>query len=527
MMQRRIDEQSQEQLPESDLDVGENVLSVRGLSKSFQGNPALRDFNLDIAAGEISTLVGANGSGKSTVIKTLAGFHVPDSGATTVADTALEFGSPIASHKLGCRFVHQDLALIDDLTVTDNVHLGGGFPTRMGGMQIKSGKALESTRRLLDSLGLVDIDTRSKVGSLSPAAKTGVALARAIHGDPKSPARLLILDEPTATLPPEEVGRLLTILRAVAAQGLAVLYVTHHINEVYEIGRSVTVLRDGRTVAQGPLQDLKRPQLIRFLGGDEPIPKGSQTRTSEGTNVLLSVVNVSSSRFHDLTFDVCAGEIVGIAGVTGSGRESVLPAIFGAEGRSGRVEVNGVSIPGYRPRASIRNGMAYLSPDRRNGAGFMGLRATDNLTLVDLKPFWGRFGLSYRQQASEAKRWFESLGIEPRNAQDRVLERFSGGNQQKILLAKWLRLNPTVLLLDEPTQGVDIATKVHVHERIKEAAAQGAAVMVSSTDIGELVDLCDRILVLRDGMVAEEVTGTDVTEPRVTRAFMSKAGDIA
>lgn len=523
-----MDEHLQDQLPHSDLEVGENVLTVRGLSKSFQGNPALRDFSLDIAAGEISSLVGANGSGKSTLIKTLAGFHIPDSGAATVAGHPLEFGSPVASHRQGCRFVHQDLALIDNCSISDNVHLGGGFPTRRGGLQIQGRRAIESTSRLLASLGLVDVDPRSKVGVLSPAEKTGVALARAIHGDPRNPARLLVLDEPTATLPAEEVSRLLAILRSVAAQGLAVLYVTHHLNEVFDIGRSVTVLRDGATVVQGALRDLDRRRLIELLGGEEP--ESDQTRVSRSglaSPIVLSTSQLSSLRFFDLDIEVRSGEIVGVAGVTGSGRESVLAAIFGAERRSGHVEVNGASIPGHRPRASIRTGMAYLPPDRRNGAGFMDLRATDNLTLGRLRPFWGRFGLSYRKQAAEAKHWFEALGIEPGDAQNRTLERFSGGNQQKILLAKWLRLSPAVLLLDEPTQGVDIATKTHVHARIKDAASEGAAVMVSSTDVNELVDLCDRVIVLRQGRIFEELSGEDVSEARVTRAFMSEAEGVA
>jgi ribose transport system ATP-binding protein len=358
---------------------------------------------------------------------------------------------------------------------------------------------------------------------LPSSAKTGIAIARALHQDPAAPARMLVLDEPTATLPLDEVHTLLSIVRTVAANGVAVLYVTHHLDEILQVAHSVTVLRDGCAVATTSTAQLDESKLIHLLVGSnvDKVHMSQHERQLGKPDIGLRVQGFTSGPVGSLSFDAHRGEIVGIAGITGSGREVVLPAIFGATPRSaGDIEVEGTPVPPSSPSQAIALGIAYLPPDRKIQGGIMELSARENISLTDLTRFWRVPRLKRKQEAAEVQGWFRDLDIRPRTATERPLEFLSGGNQQKALFAKWLRCKPRVLLLDEPTQGVDIGAKMELHRRILGTALGGATVIVSSLDIEELAALCHRVLVLRQGQLVAELTGPQVTFPSIVAATM-------
>jgi ribose transport system ATP-binding protein len=491
-------------------------LSVTNMSKSFGGTVALSGVDLSIAPGQIHALLGENGSGKSTLIKILSGYHLPDAGEAFIAGSRLSFGSAEGSYRLGCRVVHQDLGLVDSSSILDNISFTAGFPTRLGTLRRREGRRLAEAA--LARIGL-HLDVRQPVADLSQALKTGVALARALREDAKSPPQLLILDEPTATLPHDEVDQLLGIVRDIAQRGVGVLYVSHRLAEVRRLADEVTVLRDGHRVATGPVASLTEKALVDVLTdgklGEEIAPP---VRSGLAGGGMLTVKHLASGALDDFSAEVSAGEVVGIAGLTGSGREVLLASIFGAVHREdGEVIADGQPVRPSRPDLSIAAGMAYLPPDRKVHGGIMNLSARDNISISGLDPFRRVLHLDRRAETAEARRWFDLLGIRPVSGIGQSLERFSGGNQQKVLFAKWLRRGPKILLLDEPTQGVDIAAKAELHHQIAKTASEGTAVMVSSADIEELTAISHRILIIRAGRVVASLTGEQVTIGDVLR----------
>jgi ribose transport system ATP-binding protein len=503
------------------------ALSVEGLSKSFVGNRALADVSLNVEAGEVHALLGENGSGKSTLIKILSGYHRPDAGDVRLGGDELIFGNPSASYDAGARFVHQELGLVDDCSVIDNLALTARYPTRFGTISEK--KSRQHAMSAISRVGL-ECDPRKLVGKLSPAERTGVAVARALQQDDRSVVRLLVLDEPTATLPDAEVSRLHEIVRAVATSGVGVLYVTHRIDEVFEIAAMTTVLRDGRVKATSPIKELTRLELVHQLVGleFEEVSREAADLPVQSGPAVLSVENLGASNVKNVSLSIRAGEIVGIAGITGSGRETLCGVIFGALERDrGRVAVGTHEIPAMRPDRAIAAGMAMVSADRRRHGGFMELSARENITITSLSPYWKRGRLREGLERAEAKRWFERLDIRPLGGYEQTLGTLSGGNQQKVLFGKWLRRGPQVLLVDEPTQGVDIGAKATLHRELLGTARSGAAVLVSSSDTDELVALCNRIIVLRGGRVASEISGAAMTAQAVARECVGETKEHA
>jgi ribose transport system ATP-binding protein len=496
------------------------LLSVENLTKSFVGKPVLSALDLTVERGEVHALLGENGSGKSTLIKILSGYHVPDPGGRVQVDEhELTFGSPSASLAAGLRFVHQDLGLIDTESVADNLGLSTGFPARLGTVRRRVARKLAEAD--LARVGL-DIDPDTEVGKLSPAERSGVAIARALRTSRDAPVRLLILDEPTAALPQAEVKHLLSMIRTVTSAGVGVLYVTHRLDEVFSIANRVTVLRDGRKQATVNTSDIDRSGLVLLLIGnelEEAKRASSEIHVSTG-EARLRVRGLCAQALDGVTFEASPGDIVGVAGITGSGREALLGAVFGAHPRSGGVvSVDDRTVRPGRPDLARDAGMAYVPPDRKALAAIMTLSARENIVLSDLSPFWHRGVLSRRGERAEAGQWFDRLSVRPR-AIEQPLATFSGGNQQRVVMAKWLRRRPTVLLLDEPTQGVDIAAKAQLHQEIIAAAKAGCTVVISSSDVDELVALCHRVIVLRNGSLANHLVNGAVTVHAVTRAVL-------
>jgi ribose transport system ATP-binding protein len=498
------------------------ALSVRELQKSFGATVALSAVDLEVLPGQINALVGENGSGKSTLIKIISGYHRPDSGTAFINGQSLHFGSPDASHNIGARFVHQNLGLVANISVVDNLALQRGYATTWGTISRRRSHA--AAREALEAVSL-DVKPTALIADLSPAERTGVAIARAFSRDLESPPRLLVLDEPTATLPEREVSKLLDITRAAAARGVGVLYVTHRLDEIFELAQHVTVLRSGRVHARTAIQDLTRPKLVKQLVGEElnEISRESSTVVAQADRVVLDVASLESPVLHEVSLQVRVGEIVGIAGITGSGRESLCGAVFGAVERSGgRVSLLGKDVPAGRPASSIEAGMAMIPADRERLGGCFSLTARENITITSPGSHWGHGLLTKRSESKEIAHWFSDLDVRPANAYENLLGAFSGGNQQKLIFAKWLRIKPKMLLVDEPTQGVDIGAKGALHRQLLEAARNGAGVLLSSTDTDELVATCHRVIVLQRGRVVATLSGQQVTQADVAHACVAE-----
>ena len=495
-------------------------LHISGLAKTFNDRTVLQPFELKVQQGEIHALLGQNGSGKSTLIKILAGYHVPDEGGICLVNgQPLEFGSPQLSYQLGLRFVHQDLGLIASSSVADNLAFTRGYASRFG--TVRSRIELERAERSLAGVG-VEVSPRQLVGELTPAQRTGVAVARALDLGGGT-AALLVLDEPTATLPTEEVEHLHSMLRVAAAQGIGILYVTHHLDEVFRLASQVSVLRDGYLVESCQVANIDRATIVHRLVGKEleAVQRTSVRSVVAAADATTLVVDGLESEFiSGVSFEANSGEIVGIYGLTGSGRESLLGSVFGALPRyAGAVLVNGSPVPAFDPAASMAAGIGYLSPDRKLSGGFMNFTATENLTITNIRTFWRAGFLRQKDEARDARKWFERLQVSPVDGIRVILASFSGGNQQKLVLGKWLRISPKVLLLDEPTSGVDVGAKAELHRLILQESETNSVVVVSSSDVEELSSICDRVFIMRSGVIVAELTGEAVTETEINRSF--------
>ena len=492
------------------------VLSIEGLSKTFTGQKALRSVDFQVHAGEIRALVGPNGSGKSTLVKILAGYHQPDEGAVATVDgQPFELGHADAAFAAGLRFVHQDLGLVPALGAMDNLALGRGYIRGRSGT-ISWRRERETGEELLASLGY-DFDFRAPVSSLAASERTGIAIARALEGW-RGHAKILVLDEPTASLPAAEVNRLFEVVRTVRDNGVAVIYVSHHFNEVFDISDTVTVLRDGAHVATLPTADVDEPRLVELTIGRklaEPRDAQSATAIADAGTALLQLIGVGGRVVQHLDVEVGPGEIVGVAGVTGYGREEICGLVFGDHQRSGEVLIEGRSVPPERPDLSLRLGMAYVPPERAAKAALLDQTVRQNTTISWLKPFYGPRGLRRADERAETNIWLDRLEVVPRDS-EALFQTLSGGNQQKIVLARALRIKPRVLVLDEPTQGVDVGAKAAIHDILRNAAAEGAGVLVASAESEELVQLCDRIIVMNQGRAGRECLAAEVSADELT-----------
>lgn len=488
------------------------LLDVRGVSKTFPGVRALKDVSLSVARGEIVALVGQNGSGKSTLVKILAGFYEADPGGEIRVGG--EDGDLVETNEQRLNFIHQDLGLVSSLSTIENLDVG----RRLGGrafLPSRTGEELRHANRVLREFGQA-FDVRAPVARLTPTERTIVAIARAFDGWTR-PDNVLVLDEPTSTLHGDEVSKLFDTVRRVASRGAGIIFISHRLDEVMELADRIVVLRDGQVVANVKRDRFDHDRLVRAMAGRDVINFRRSAGVHAG-NVVLEARGLSSERLRGVDLHVRGGEVVGVTGILGSGREQVAGMLFGAIPRAaGDVQVNGEMVEPDSPRAAIDRGIGLVPADRVTLGAIMSLNVRENLTLPALRPLTTAAGvLSGSAERREAERWIARVDVRPANPEG-PLPQLSGGNQQKVVLAKWLRNESRALLLDEPTQGVDVAAKAAVHELIVAAAAGGAAVLICSSDTKELVALCDRVLVLRDGAVAAEIDAAALTEARLVR----------
>jgi ribose transport system ATP-binding protein len=497
----------------------ETALEIRNLSKTFAGQRALDDVDVTVAAREIHALVGQNGSGKSTLIKVLAGYHQPDPGGTAaVRGRPLPLGSATAAHDSGIRFVHQDLGLILELSVLENLMVGCRYPTGFLG-RIRWREAANMAGARLRNAG-VELDVLAPVGSLGLAERTAVAIARALPQQGEKV--LLVLDEPTASLPADDVERLFAILRRLRDLGNSIMIVTHHLDEVMRLADSVTVLRDGRKVVVTSTADVDTETLSRMIVGHALDTAPSRGSSSESIGpAMLRLEGLSGGTVVDVSADVGAGEILGIAGLTGSGREVIAAMVSGRVEHEGCVEVDGTAIAPCDPRRALRAGLASVPGERARYGTFANMTVRQNLTVGSLRRHLRRGHIDRRAERRETTDWIERFGIVTRGC-DAPIVSLSGGNQQKVLVARAMRLGPKVLVLDDPTSGIDVKAREQVHRIIEASASEGTAVMLVSTDSDELSRLCDRVLVLGRGRIRAELRrGVDLTPERIDHAQVS------
>ena len=499
----------------------EPLLDIADLRKTFPGCVALDGLDLQVARGEVMALVGQNGCGKSTLIKVLSGYHQPDPGfRARFAGHDLRLGDPIVPGELGIHFVHQDLGLLDDLSAAENLAVGAGFLTRRGGL-INWGEQRRRTAEALQALGYT-FDVTSPVARLSPSQRVGVAIARAMCRDVDHPLVLLVLDEPTASMPQAEVDVLFAAVRRLADAGTSTLFVSHRIDEVFAVADRVTVVRDGRRVAVNEIGALDHRVLIeQILGRPAELVHEEVAAGTSAAGPVLSIRGLAGRQLRDLDLDVHAGEVLGVTGLTGSGREELAALLFGAERRAaGCVAIEGQAIERLNPAVAKRLGMAMVPSNRRALAVVPVGNVRENLTLADLAPLRRRCLVDRQAERAEVSSWLATMQVRPDDGEVSMLD-LSGGNQQKVVLARWLRTRPRVLILDEPTQGVDVGTKPEIYALLRQVAGTGTAVMVCSTDSEELVEVADRVVVLADGAIHAVLGGSSLTLDRLNHEIVA------
>ena len=491
------------------------LLEACNVSKAFPGVQALDDVTLSVAPGEVVALVGHNGSGKSTLVKVLAGVYEPDQGEIRTG-----LGTADAGNDVGLHFIHQDLGLVAMLSTTENMHLTANRGLSSW-LATPRRKERNRAQELLQRFG-GNIDVDAPTGSLTTAERTIVAIARALNGW-TSAANVLVLDEPTAALQEEEVRTLFDAVRAIVAEGSGIIFISHRLDEVVELADRAVVLRDGKVAANLVRGEFDRASLVSLVAGAEETSLLRAARHVEGGDVVLDIKQLQGVNLEGISLSLRAGEIVGVTGLLGSGMEQLASTVFGLLPHSGgTVCVKGREIKAGSPSAAIAAGLGFVPADRRRHGGFVTMSASENLTMPRLGPLRGLLGqIRLALERREAGTWMEKADVKPAGAQARAFGLFSGGNQQKIVMAKWLRLEPQVLLLDEPTQGVDVGAQSGIHALIAHAAQDGAGVLVSSTDTKELVELCHRVVVLHGGKVVAELSGDALTEGALIRATLS------
>lgn len=501
------------------------ALQITGLSKSFPGGKGLRDVTLELAPGTVHALLGQNGSGKSTLIKILAGVYQPDPGAhARVGGAELELGSTRSAREAGIRFIHQDLGLIPELDVAENLALGAEYSSRVW---LSDRRERRAAGALLERYG-IEVDPGATLGTLSPAQQTLVAIARALgdeEGKEKGGAgsgtdspRVIVLDEPTAALQSAEVAHLFALIETLKREGNTVLYVTHRLEEIFAIADEVTVLRDGAVVTTRPVEGLDHDSLVELIVGRR-LEETVSRRAPVDAAVALAARGITGGSVDGVDLEVRRGEVVGLAGLLGSGYEDVLFLLAGGAPRDGGdVLVDDSAVVGGDPRAAIAAGIAFAPADRKRLSAIQSWSLRENVTLPALRAGAGGW-LSDRREAVDARGWLAK--VEVAHPARSLLSTLSGGNQQRVVIARWLRTGAKAILLQEPTNGVDSGAKQAIYACLHEAADAGTAVLFSSSDAEELVAVCDRVIVLNGGRIGSELSGDDLTVDTLLRACLA------
>ena len=479
------------------------LLSAQQINKSFSGVHVLRDVQFSLRAGEVHALLGENGAGKSTLLKTLFGIYKPDSGTLSVNGQSVTLSSPGEAQAQGIAMIHQELALIPELTVAQNVLLGNE------GREVLNYARMEArVQPFLDQVGLM-VSPNTPVKRLTIAQQQMVEIARAVARQ----ARIIIMDEPTSSLTTHEIEQLYQVVRELTARGVGIIYVSHHFDEIEALADRVTVLRDGAYIGTVNQRDVTQEQLVNMMVGRNLVTQTGDHNRQVG-EVRLDVQGLGrTGAFQDIMFRVHAGEVVTLAGLIGAGRTEVLRAIYGADPfTQGKIQLDGQRITRPTPATMMRLGVGFIAEDRRHQGIVPDVKVSVNMMLTSWAK--GKVGVREGEMRQRVEEQIQQLGIRPANA-NQIIRRLSGGNQQKVILGRWLSAGCQLLLIDEPTRGIDVASKADIYALVDDLAQQGVAILMVSSELPEVLRLSDRILVMREGHLVGELTRAEASEERI------------
>lgn len=489
---------------------GPYALGVYGLAKFFGPIAAVQDVTFEVPRGTVHALLGGNGSGKSTLIKALAGVQPANTGTIRVQgkDIDASLATPQWARGSGVSFVHQNPGIFPDLTVMENFALPSAFERdAVGGIAWK--KLHRMVAAVLEEFG-IQADPRTPMGDLRPAVQTMIAVARALNSDSHRNNGILVLDEPTASLPEDEARHVLESARELTRRGHTVILVSHRLEEIHEYADNATFLRDGRLLETTSVSSLDHASMVKRIAGIDHLPAANVERR-ESFEGNLEVRQLVAGPAQEVTMDVGKGEIVGLAGLLGSGRSSVLKALFGGLPlESGSITLGGKPMTASHPADAMKRGVAYVPEDRNGDAGFLDLSLEDNFSIPSLDKYWKSGWFSRKNLVKDSNGVIDGYGVVVGGIASPFAS-MSGGNAQKVVIARWMERSPRLLLLDEPTQGVDVGARADIHTRIKSAAADGMSVLVVSSDPSELSELCDRVVGIKRGRVTGQLRGAEVT----------------
>ena len=490
-------------------------LTAHQLVKRYPGVLALNGVGIAVRGGEVHAVAGENGAGKSTLMKILSGAVRPDSGSLAVDGAPVRFASPHDAHACGIRMIHQELSLVPELSVAENVFLGAE-PSRRG--VVDRAQQARDTRAVLDRLGQAQLDPSARVADLPLAARQMTEIAKAVAAH----ARVLIMDEPTAILAQEETAALFRVIDQLRDEGVAIVYISHRLDEIFRVAGQLTVLRDGEVVTSAPVADLTRADIVRLMVGRELAAGYPRAAAAPGAEALR-LDGVSSGPVRDASLTLRRGEIVGLVGLVGAGRTELARAIFGAEAiRAGGMHLDGAPFAPRSPREAIAAGVALLPEDRKRQGLVLMSAIRENVSLPSL-PVLAPGGVVDRpRERDEVAKWVEALGVRTPSV-ERPAQQLSGGNQQKVVLARWMLRNSRVLLFDEPTRGIDVGAKAEIYALMRRLADDGAAILMISSDLPEALGMADRLIAMRNGRIVGALSRDEATQDRVASLILGES----
>ncbi len=472
-------------------------LELKDISKAFPGVQALSNVNITVAEGEVHAIVGENGAGKSTLMKILSGVYKKDTGHIIIDGSECNISSPVEAQELGITIIHQELNLINRLSVAENIYIGN-MPK--SGVSIRWDVLYKQAQELLDSYG-IKLNARAIVGELSLAQQQMVEIAKAVSKN----ARIVIMDEPTSSLTDQEIEILFKIIRTLQAKNVAVLYISHKLDELYTIAEKMTILRDGQCIGTYSIDEISKEDLISKMIGRK-MTKQFPPRDVQIGDVIFEAIDLSDGKkLNGISFQLHAGEVLGFSGIVGSGRTETMRLIFGADKiRSGSIVINGNKIKKMSPKESIKNGIGFVTENRKEEGLILPFSLKLNTTIVELRKLIHGGIINLKAEADVAQRYIEELRIVTPGVEQKV-KLLSGGNQQKVVLAKWLYSDSDIIIMDEPTRGIDVGAKLEIYTIINDLVSHGKGVIVVSSEMEEVMGICDRIIVMREGRIAGEV----------------------
>ncbi len=503
--------------------MGEVLVKMEGIEKRFPGVHALNDAQFELRAGEVHALVGENGAGKSTLMKVLAGVYHKDAGRILYKGREVEIPNPRAAQLLGISIIHQELNLMPHLTVAQNIFIGRE-PRRMFPFLVDDNQLNRQAQQLFDMMHL-KLDPRARVADLTVARQQMVEIAKALSFN----SEVLIMDEPTAALTEAEIEELFRIVRQLRERGVGIVHISHRLEELKQISDRITVMRDGRYIGTVPTAEASIDQIISMMVGRTIYESKPELPENPSEEIALEVRNLNRGRvLKDISFKLKKGEILGFAGLMGAGRTEVARAIFGADPiDSGQIFIKGKPVQIRHPKDAVRHGIAYLSEDRKRYGLALGLDVETNIAMASMRNFINGVGwINTSRTRKTAEHYIQSLGIKTPSLKQRV-RNLSGGNQQKVIVGKWLTADTDILIFDEPTRGIDVGAKSEIYKLLNDLAAQGKAIMMISSELPEILRMSHRIIVMCEGRITGELSAAEATQERIMRYATLRSGIVA